>query len=582
MKQSNVFRRIMLLIICLFIPIVGVYTYSNYRTQGSLTEQIESLNMSRSLFFVSQLNSRLERLKENAFLLSNDDDVELFKYYDLLDEWERLQLKQRLLEKLIFLNSNNDWNDWLALISPRNHYRIYANFTVADADEYTEPVKPISAWQLQELSAGPMNRKFLTWDVAFPFTSSNENYVPQLVVQVGISHDTLMDMLMQFKNEQQGDAFLYAPGQPVISEGVLPQDALERWEASRPSGELSTQGSMTLELAQGSYLVNYNEIESMGWHLVTLTPRNVISEPIEQGRIIFYMTLCLLLLFALSAGYLIFRYVQIPVSDMLKVVRRFEKGEYSIRLRIGKGHDFTYLFQSFNRMAGTIQELIEKVYLEQIRSREARLKQLQSQINPHFLYNSLYFVESMIHLDKKKAASDMVMNLAGYFRYATYTGKQNTRFADELKISESYLRIHNLRNQRFNYIIEVPEEMLEIEVPRLILQPIIENAIVHGIEAKEGDGLIRIAGYLESGKWRIVIEDNGPGMTEEEQAKLAGDWQLPAADQSESCGTFNVNQRLQLHYGEAAGIEFETPAGGGCRVILKLGIVQQQEGDIRA
>jgi two-component system sensor histidine kinase YesM len=527
------------------------------------------------------LNYRLERLKESAYLLSNDDDIEQFKYYNLLDEWERLQLKQRLLDKLRFITSNNDWNDWFALISPRNHYRIYANFSVADADLYTKALHPNMAWQLEELSAGPMNKEFLVWNVAFPFTSANENYVPQLVVQVGISHDSLMDMLKQFKNEQQGEAFLYAPGQTVIMDGDLTDSVFEQWKANMPSGELAAQGSMTLNIEQSSYLVTYNKIESMGWHLVTMTPRDSISEPIREGKLIFYFTLVLLLVFALSAGYFIFRYVQSPVSEMLKVVRRFEKGDYSIRLQMGKEHDFTYLFQSFNRMAGTIQELIEKVYLEQIRSREATLKQLQSQINPHFLYNSLYFVESMIYLDHRKAASDMIMNLANYFRYATYTGKQKVELSEELNVAESYLGIHKLRNRRFNYKLEIPEEMLNIEVPRLILQPIIENAIAYGIDATESDGFIRVIGYAQANEWRIAVEDNGPGMTEAERAKLEAIWRQPMSESGESCGTYNVNQRLQLHYGEESGLTVEANPGGGCRFIVKLSQLQR-EGDNEA
>ncbi len=574
MKQSNVFRRIMLLIVCLFIPILGAYTYSNYYTQSSLTEQIESLNMSRSLFFVSQLDSRLDRLKESAFMISNDDDVEQFKYYNLLDKLEQLQLKQRLLDKLMFINSNNDWNDWIALISPRNNYRIFANFSVADADVYSESFQPAMAWRLEELSAGPMKKEFLVWNVAFPYTSSNENYVPQLVVQVGISHENLMNMLKQFKNEQQGEAFLYAPGQAVIMDGEQTNDMFEQWEAHMPPGELAAQGSLTLDSDNASYLVTYNRIESMGWHLVTMTPRDTISEPIRQGKLIFYITLVLLLVFALSAGYFIFRYVQIPVSEMLKAVRKFEKGDYSIRLKIGKDYDFTYLFQSFNRMAGTIQDLIEKVYLEQIRSREATLKQLQSQINPHFLYNSLYFVESMIYLDQRKAASDMIMNLAHYFRYATYTGKQTVELSEELNVAESYLRIHKLRNRRFTYQMEVPDEMLGIEVPRLILQPIIENAIAHGIDAADSDGWIRVIGYAQDQEWHIAVEDNGPGLTEPERANLEAMWKQPMSESVESCGTFNVNQRLQLHYGDGSGLAVEANPKGGCRFILKLSQLQ--------
>src|SRR5690606_19428340 len=103
-------------------------TYSNYKSQSNLSDQIESLNTNHSLFFVNQLESRLERLKESAVFLTSDVDVLQFIYYDLLEEWDSILLKQRLLEKLKYLNMNNDWNDWLAIISSRSQLRIYSNF----------------------------------------------------------------------------------------------------------------------------------------------------------------------------------------------------------------------------------------------------------------------------------------------------------------------------------------------------------------------------------------------------------------------------------------------------------------------
>src|SRR5690606_16538226 len=149
-------RRIVLLIICLFIPIIAAYTYSNYKSQANLTDQIETLNMNNSLFFVKQLESRLERLKESAVLLTNDDDVKQFMYYNMLEELERILLKQKLLEKLTLLNTNTNWHDWRALISPRNQLRIYSNFSVADMDSAVNVASSSSGWQYEELTAGPM------------------------------------------------------------------------------------------------------------------------------------------------------------------------------------------------------------------------------------------------------------------------------------------------------------------------------------------------------------------------------------------------------------------------------------------
>ncbi|MDQ8734755.1 histidine kinase [Paenibacillus sp. LHD-38] len=578
MKHRTVFRRIMLLIICLFVPILGVYTYSNYQMQANLTDRIEAQNMSHAEFFVSQVEARLERLKQNAAFLTQDKDVRQLIHYDLLSEWERLQLKNELLEKLMYLNNNNDWNDWLAVLSPRNQMRIYTNFSDTNVDIYSGTLKAIPGWQVEETLVGPMNKEFFIWNITYPYSSQNEDYSPLLVVQVGISVDTLTDMLKQFKNERQGEIFLYTPGQPVIMDGQLPEETLELWENYYASHSFAETGSSTMEINNIAYLVNFVHSEVLGWNLVTMSPQQEIYAPIKRGQVIFYVLLILLLIFAIGAGYLIFRHVQFPMMQMLSGVRRFEKGEYSVRLEIGKAHDFVYLFKSFNRMAGTIQELIEKVYLEQIRSREAKLKQLQSQINPHFLYNSLYFVESMIHLDQRQAASDMVMNLAQYFRYATYVDKRTASLEEELNVVESYLRIHKLRNKRFDYHIEVHEGLLNLQVPRLILQPIVENAIIYGLEGKEGKGTVRIGSSVGGEGWQLFVDDDGFGIQEDKRKQLDVEWATSLVHSSESCGMNNVNQRLKLLYGEGAGLEISTSPDGGCRIILKLGTIIPEGG----
>jgi two-component system, sensor histidine kinase YesM len=571
MKQRSIFRRILLLIICLLVPILGIYTYSNYRTQANLTEKIESLNMNHALFFISQVESRLERLNESAVFLSYDDDVQQFIFYDLIEETDRILLKQKLLEKLTLMNTYNDWNDWMAIISPRNDLRVFTNFSATDVDTYKYTPRATSSWKVQEMLTSPVKRQFLIRNFAFPFASQNQGGTPQLIIQVGLSLDSLSNMLNQFNNDRRSEAFLYFSGEPAITDGQLPDGTLATWEKIFASGSLGDKGSLKMEAGKIDYLVSYAYSKKMDWYLVTMTPQKELFAPIKQGWIIFYISITLLLLFAIWAGYLIFRYVEIPITQLINGVSRFEKGEYSVRLGIGRAHDFSYLFKSFNRMAGTIQELIEKVYLEQIRSREATLKQLQSQINPHFLYNSLYFVESMIYLDKREAASDMVMNLAQYFRYATYTDKNTASLEEELRVVESYLRIHKLRNNRFDYQIDIPSTMLDIEIPRLILQPIVENAIVYGIEGKEGKGVVKLTGNGNEDGWWLAVDDNGPGIDMDKRSEIEAEWKFSTPVSPESCGMYNVNQRLRLNYGEGSGLEILTSPEGGCRIVLKLG-----------
>ncbi|UUZ86532.1 histidine kinase [Paenibacillus sp. P26] len=219
-------------------------------------------------------------------------------------------------------------------------------------------------------------------------------------------------------------------------------------------------------------------------------------------------------------------------------------------------------------MAEQIQELVEDVYEEKILRREATLKQLQAQINPHFLYNSLFFIINTAKMGDQESVVAMAQNLAEYYRYTTRLEEQNVPLREELRLVESYLTIQNLRLQRLYYEIDVPETMQELTMPRLLLQPIVENAIIHGIERVPGDGFILITGRMEEGQCLLTVEDNGAGLSEQGLQELRGKLRSPM-DRGMGTGVWNVHQRLQYAFGDQAGLLLEPSPQGGLRVTLQ-------------
>ena len=145
-------------------------------------------------------------------------------------------------------------------------------------------------------------------------------------------------------------------------------------------------------------------------------------------------------------------------------------------------------------MAAEIEQLIQKVYVEQLRSREANLKQLQSQINPHFLYNCFALIRSLTRLGKHDSVMEMALHLSKYYRYTTRVEKQSASLQEELDLIESYLKIQQLHISHLHYEIDIPDHMRHLDIPRLLLQPLVENAVIHGIERVERDGIITVSG----------------------------------------------------------------------------------------
>ncbi|MBO9600120.1 MAG: histidine kinase, partial [Cohnella sp.] len=221
----------------------------------------------------------------------------------------------------------------------------------------------------------------------------------------------------------------------------------------------------------------------------------------------------------------------------------------------------------FNSMVTQIQELFEKVYLEQIHVREARLKQLQSQINPHFFYNCFSFISSMAKLKNNSAIVAMSENLSHYYRYTTRQERDFVSLSEELDFVGSYLEIQKLRRNQLKVSIELPPRLRRIEIPPLIVQPLVENAVLHGIEEKSGEGLIQLTVSEVQGQFRIIVDDNGRGMDETGRRELARRLSAPMDDKT-GCGLWNVNQRMQLRFGEKSGMSIEESPFGGLRVTL--------------
>lgn len=213
-------------------------------------------------------------------------------------------------------------------------------------------------------------------------------------------------------------------------------------------------------------------------------------------------------------------------------------------------------------MSRQIQDLIENVLNEKIRSREATLKQLQAQINPHFLYNCLGYIINMAQMKEQEAVVSMAYNLSAYYRYTTRTERQTAALDEEIKLLINYLDIQKLRNGRIDYTIDIPAEMLKQRIPPLMLQPIVENAVIHGIGKSYTSGEIRITGEMSDGLCKIYIDDDGPELEPSVLEALNAKMSEPLKEEM-GCGLWNTNQRIIHQFGDKSYLCFKkSPLGG--------------------
>lgn len=293
----------------------------------------------------------------------------------------------------------------------------------------------------------------------------------------------------------------------------------------------------------------------------------------SQNRAVSISIYGLLLIFAaslLTARHITLSVTQ-PIKKLCEATDQVAKGDFTSRTEIEAGDEIQVLTASFNHMKVQIGHLIEDVKTEQNNLRAMELKLLQAQINPHFLYNTLDAIIWLAESGKDDQVVSMVTSLSEFFRTVLSGGKDFISVQEEISHIQSYLAIQQFRYQDIlEYEIDVDQELNCYPVQKLTLQPIVENALYHGIKNKRGMGKIIVRGRLREALIRFEVIDNGIGLTEEQLKALQRAVKCRDKRNGDGFGLANVDERIQMAYGEPYGLSFESVYGEGTTVTVTL------------
>ena len=260
-----------------------------------------------------------------------------------------------------------------------------------------------------------------------------------------------------------------------------------------------------------------------------------------------------------------------PIRKLSEVTDQVAKGDLSVRSDVRTGAEVTMLNDSLNTMIDKINKLLEQVKKEQVSLRKAEFELLQSQINPHFLYNTLDTIVWLAESGEQKKVVSMVGSLSDFFRASLNQGKDIVSIREELMHVRSYLEIQQVRYQDImQYEINIPEELNPYMIPKITIQPLVENALYHGIKNKRGLGKIIITGVKEKDYFRLIIEDNGIGINKDRLMQIRNEINNNELDGKGIYGLYNVNERIRLNFGEEYGVSIESNYGEGTTVSVKL------------
>lgn len=260
-----------------------------------------------------------------------------------------------------------------------------------------------------------------------------------------------------------------------------------------------------------------------------------------------------------------------PIKHLSEVSDQVAKGDLSVRAEVNAGAEVDVLSNSFNTMIDKVNDLLSQVTNEQIRLRKAELELLQAQINPHFLYNTLDTIVWLAESGEQQNVVHMVRSLSDFFRISLNQGHDIISIKEELQHVRSYLEIQQVRYQDImEYEIDVPEALSDYRISKITLQPLVENALYHGIKNKRGGGKISIRGELFENYFNLSITDNGIGMATERLKSVVGSLNTKSLTDTDIYGMYNVNERIKLNFGEEYGLTVVSEYGKGTIVTIKL------------
>ncbi|MEC0092050.1 sensor histidine kinase [Paenibacillus macquariensis] len=565
MSKGFVYKKIVIVFIAFLIPLISMNIWVNYKGMSLTKNAILDSSLAGASFYSKQLDKEMYFIRNLQLQFLSDKDLQKLSFRgSMLENYERVALIDQVRDRLTTLLISSD-------------YVINAGVYVSALGKTISSMKGVTNTPNEEfrlissmMSTTPKPSFYRDGDRIFFIETENNGGT---ISYIEISKPKLLEALNQI-------ATLYKESEVLLGNsnlGSIMSTAMDNQESEAISDLIDDQSvrnsinPVIKQLHGTSYFIIQNDVGSMDLSLIMYVNQREITRTLSQFITWFYtlfgIAIVIMVLYSFSLSLLIHR----PLSKLVKAFHMIETDNLNIVIESKTKDEFHYLFHSFNRMAFNLKRSIEENYEQKIALQHSQLKQLQSQINPHFLYNSFFNIYMMCKVGDSENAAELSQKLGSYYQYITRSGSDEVPLYKEYRHALDYCEIQCIRfSNRIRYEYdEIPDESNTISVPRLMIQPIVENVFEHAFEDGTVEGVVYIRANCHNGVVRIIVEDNGNLLTTKDievlREKLAMD-----SKQMEKTGLINVNNRLQLKYGAESGLFVSRSQYGGLKVELVI------------
>ena len=568
--RHTIFIRLVMTFMLIMVPVVSLGVYIYQWAKHTASEDISRTAESQVTFYLNDLENEIERMKLLQYGLLEDTDLnKLAITWEAMGTIERMEKINSVINRIIAIQNSSryirDVNVHILSIGKT----LSALLGAGGLDE--NKARAFGSETVRQR----VGTRLIEWDGELYLSAVNPRggnaRTPLFIVEIELDRQRLQEALEQFNTYPDSgtllafgrDAYGVSSGAEAIRDGAR--------EIIRQLEQSPEDRSEPFSLGGQRYFVSYAYSEHLDMSIYRLINDRIVRKPLDKFYILAWLiavgAFVIILVYAIST----YKFIHKPLLKLVRGFRRLENGDLELAIVHEANDEFRYIYARFNQMVVNLRSLIDQAYKQKIMTQRAELKQLQSQINPHFLYNSFFILNTMAKTGDTDRIELFTTQLGEYFRFVTRNASDEIDLVQEIRHARMYTEIQEMRfykriRARFD---ELPPAFEHIRVPRLIVQPIIENAFEHSLEKKARDGRIDVR-FECDGRWAcVVIEDNGDSLSDEELDRIA--YRLRHEDsRSETTGIVNVHRRIEFTCGEGSGLEVSRGELGGLKVTIRI------------
>lgn len=557
------------------LPLYACFVLMYQISYNTVERSVVGSMLNESGVLIKELDRQVNQLWKRQYevLLSRSVNALVFQDVYAYSDFDISMAKLDMQQLINIVDGSNDISEKIELFFPERNTVISteSSISIMEEEQRKQLSRGLQAVKGRQLLLNQGSQMYM---LASNSEAAAGNSLPTAIIQSTISSRKILNRILESRTQHKypSQFVLQNVGSNTVFATTAKADEIDAISTvlARETPKDQTSGYWSSRIGGTEYVITYTNSAELGMVLYEIIPSGIIfSEPNSIKNLSFFsigLLLLVVLLFYIMSRKWFYRPTQVLVNAFDQI-RRNQLGQPISEPPSTREYELIY--NSFNEMTANLNNLVQKNLLNKILVQEAQLKQLQFQINPHFLYNSFFILNSMVRMEDYENVENMSNLLGTYLKYITYDKSNTVNLSQEVDHARIYTDIQLFRfSRRLSVEFQkLPEEMCNITVPRILLQPLIENSFLHGMKNRESGGLIRVSFRKEQGSILLTVEDNGTDLDDAKIEEIGRHIHGQALNfESESVALTNIHKRLAVIYGEQSGLYAEKSALGGLKI----------------